>query len=98
MYVIHKYIHVNKYAPINASIYTNYINIYIYIISLHVSNLKHPVRRVSECVCVCVCVSDKKNPVSCAKVCPNGIESIDHESCVDVFEIRIGPNAFFQVA
>ena len=53
-------------------------------------------RRVSECVCVCV--FDKENPVSCPKVCPNGIESIDHESCVDVFEICIGPNAFFQVA
>ena len=44
MYVIHKYIHVNKYAPINASInciYTNYINIYIsYHYTSRISNIQ----------------------------------------------------------
>ena len=76
--------------------YTQIISIYIYISYHYTSRIWNI--QWGVCRSVCVCVSDKKNPVSCPKVCPNGIESIDHESCVDVFEICIGPNAFFQVA
>ena len=63
MYVIHKYIHVNKYAPINASIYTNYINIYIY----HITTRLEFETSSEACVGVrvCVCVWQEKSRILC---------------------------------
>lgn len=62
MYVIHKYIHVNKYAPSNTSInciYTNYINIYIYISYHYTSRISNIQWGVCRSVCACVCLTRK---------------------------------------